>query len=203
MNISKLNVSLDNLALTDSNCSKKTTTDHKPLTFQPIVNDIAMMGENDNNIDKQELTANDYLLSNHPSFPTYDDNYITGLFDAFTEQDDQELIAVFKNSIKAINYFQGEIHQLQRNIEKLYNIIGKPQIIEIKNFNQLLKPTGAFSIEDQVTKLFFDACIPTSWKTNVKPNFNPSCNKIDSVSITMVNYCVKEKTKEQIGRAHV
>ncbi len=175
------------------------------LSFMSIINNLCTDFTATATVDAKEETNNDInninnnlsLHSTHPSLLSsmHNDSFINNLFKEITTEDDQELISLLKN-IKSIQSHQEQISKLQEQIDKLYEIAGKPQIIEIKNFDQLIKPTGVVSIEDQVNRLFFDAFIPTTWKLNVELKSN---NINDCVSITLLNFYVKERTKELLN----
>ena len=195
MNKSDCTIPIEKLTISDEKTSN-------PLLVQHPTNSVTETNE-------EKLNIDDHFLSTHQPPTTYDSIFINQLFNEYSVEDDQELIAVLKNCVNTINChqeiilkLQNLICKLQSKMENVYEMIGKPQIIEIRNFDHLIKPTGAFSIEDQVNTLFFNACIPTNWKTSIDYKFdaNSTCNKVNSVSITLLNYCVKEKTKELLNK---
>jgi hypothetical protein len=147
------------------------------------------------NLDTGHLSSPPPPLS---SVKVYESAYINELFKDLDDEDDNALLDVFKSSINTIKCHQEHIIQLQSLMKDVYDIIGKPQMIHIKNFDCLLKPTGAFSIEDQVDTLFFDAGIPVSWKIYVDHSINSTSKHLD-VSIAFGNYIVKEKAKERLN----
>lgn len=147
------------------------------------------------NLDTGHLSSPPPPLS---SVKVYESAYINELFKNLDDEDDNALLDVFKSSINTIKCHQEHIIQLQSLMKDVYDIIGKPQMIHIKNFDCLLKPTGAFSIEDQVDTLFFDAGIPVSWKIYVDHSINSTSKHLD-VSIAFGNYIVKEKAKERLN----
>jgi len=136
--------------------------------------------------------------TSHIVHTTPDNNQKDDLFAEFNEEDDAQLLAILPDS------FQQIVVDLKSKVKRLYQIVNTPQVITLKNFNNLKLPTGVTNIEDQITTLFFEARIPTSWKVklswteniDLKPN---SKYVVDSVSITMLNYYVKEKTKELLN----
>jgi hypothetical protein len=125
-------------------------------------------------------------------------NQTDDLFADLSDEDDSQLLALWPDFCQQI------VVDLKSKVKRLYQIVNTPQIITLKNFSNLKLPTGVTNIEDQITSLFFEARIPTSWKVklswteniDLKPN---SKYVVDSVSITMLNYYVKEKTKELLN----
>jgi hypothetical protein len=167
--------------------------------FKTFIRDLRTDLEKDgDSIDAVHLSAPRTQPPPLSSAKVYESAYINDLFKEFSPKDDSALIDVFINSVNTIKCHQEHIAQLRLLLNEVYDICGKPQMIHIKNFDRLLKPTGAFSIEDQVNTLFFDACIPISWKIYVNHITNNTSKQLD-VSIAMENYIIKEKAKERLN----
>ena len=86
------------------------------------------------------------------------------------------------------------IRKLRHKLENLYSCVAKPQIIHIYNFENIKLPSVAHSIKHQVDTLFFEAGIPQTWKIDTKWTITPAL----VIHVTMLNYLVKEKTKEML-----
>ncbi len=146
----------------------------------------------------KNIVLNESQNSNIVHTTPGESNQTDDLFADFSAEDDAQLLALWPE------FYQQTVVDLKSKVKRLYQIVNTPQVITLKNFNNLKLPTGVTSIEDQITTLFFEARIPTSWKVklswteniDLKPN---SKYVVDSVSITMLNYYVKEKTKELLN----
>jgi hypothetical protein len=88
------------------------------------------------------------------------------------------------------------IQDLQSRLQYIHKLLTEPQIIHLRGFEFLQLKSVSHDIKQRVDTLFFEAHIPCSWKTNVQWN-RPSHAKIN-VHITLLNYIVKERVKEQL-----
>ncbi len=182
-NISSLEKSLPNLSdvpLTNNTSDTNETNEKNKL--------IQTLKMNENNETSESTVNNETMETNETNYK---------IFAEFTENDDKELIAALSDPPMQITQ---DINYLKSKLKDIYDLINTRQIIIIKNFDHLKLPTGVTSIEDQITTLFFEARVPTSWKINISwtENVNPKPNSqyvVDSVTITMLNYFVKEKAK--------
>jgi len=145
-------------------------------------------------IDAQHIDDN--ALTTYQPPKVYENN----LFAEFEKSDDEALLDVFKNSVSVIKAHQEQLIKLNSKVDKIYELVTKPQDIVITNFDQLIKPTGVFTVEDQINKLFFDAVIPVTWKSSIKCRLDPTSNKVDTVTITMINHWVKERAKDLLNK---
>jgi hypothetical protein len=137
-----------------------------------------------------------------------DEFHTENIIEQFYVDDDQEFLSAVNSTIdddqeclSAVNSTLdntiSQIRKLQNQLDKLYDMVGVPQVIHIKNFSQLKIPTGITSINDKVNTLFFDAHIPSNWKISIaRDSTDSTCNLVDTVTVIMLNYFVKEKTKE-------
>lgn len=92
---------------------------------------------------------------------------------------------------------QQAIKELWGQIDTLYDFV-KPQTIEIHNFHCLKVNVAVGTIKEKVNSLFFDALIPLNWKLSV--TWAESNTEVDSVTLTMINHHVKQKTVEKLTK---
>ena len=98
------------------------------------------------------------------------------------------------------------ITAVNQAIQELWNEIytlrdfTKPQTITIHNFHCLKVNTAVTSIKDKVNSLFFDALIPITWKTSVTWSENLPKNEVENVTITFINFHVKEKVFQKLKK---
>jgi hypothetical protein len=91
-----------------------------------------------------------------------------------------------------------QIKTLKAQIKHLYTFL-KPQTITIYNFYNLKVNTAVTTVKDKINSLFYECGIPVSWKITVtwtEKTLASNNSVVDTVTITMVNYFVKEKTVE-------
>ncbi len=81
---------------------------------------------------------------------------------------------------------------LRQRLEKLYNCIANDQIIHIYNLENIKLSSVTHNIKHKIDTLFFEARIPQTWKIDIKWTITP----VLIVHVRMLNYLVKEKTKE-------
>jgi hypothetical protein len=87
------------------------------------------------------------------------------------------------------------IQNLQSRLNRLYQILARPQIINLRGFEDLqLQSVSHSDIKQRVNILFFEANIPSYWKTKTKWT-HPTQKKTD-VHITFLNHFVKERAQE-------
>ena len=96
-----------------------------------------------------------------------------------------------------LNEINQAIKELNAQIDRLFDF-HKPQFITIYNFHCLI--LNGSSVKEKVNFLFNDASICTDWKSSVTWTETPDKHEIENVSITMINYHVKEKTKEKLNK---
>jgi hypothetical protein len=180
-NISSLEKTLPNPS-TDVHLSNNTSDTNETIQNSKPIN------TNENNETSEAMETNETTETSEANYK---------IFSEFTEDDNKELIAALSDSPLQITQ---DLNYLKSKLKDIYDLINTRQVIIIKNFDHLKLPTGVTSIEDQITTLFFEARIPTSWKINISwiENVNPKHNSqyvVDSVTLTMLNYFVKEKAK--------
>ena len=91
------------------------------------------------------------------------------------------------------------IKELWNQIDTIYDFI-KPQTITIHNFQCLKINSAVESVKEKVDSLFFDALIPLNWKSTVTWTEKTDKNEIDIVTITMINYHVKEQAVKKLTK---
>lgn len=88
------------------------------------------------------------------------------------------------------------IQKLQSRLNNLHQLLTKPHIINLHGFEHLQLKSVSHNIKQSVDILFFEAHIPNNWKVKVKWTYSSTMKII--VSITLLNYIVKEKVKEML-----
>ena len=84
------------------------------------------------------------------------------------------------------------IRKLRLRLEKLYTCIANDQMLHIYNLENIKLPSVAHNIKHKIEWLFFEAGVPQTWKIDIKWSTTP----VLVVHVRMLNYLVKEKTKE-------
>jgi len=96
-----------------------------------------------------------------------------------------------------------DLTTINRTLAEIWNQIdimltdrNKPPIIEIHNFHNLKINAAVCTVKEKVNALFFDALIPITWKTTITWTDKPNSNEVDIVTITMINFRVKQRVIE-------
>ncbi len=89
-----------------------------------------------------------------------------------------------------------DLRELQTQLNNLYQLVAKPQIINLYGFEHLNLQSVSHDIKQRVDTLFFEAHIPIKWKLKVK--WTQTLNNKTVVHITMLNYFVKEEVKKML-----
>ncbi len=84
------------------------------------------------------------------------------------------------------------IRKLRLRLEKLYTCIANDQMLHIYNLENIKLPSVTHNIKHKIECLFFEAGVPQTWKIDIKWSTTP----VLVVHVRMLNYLVKEKTKE-------
>jgi hypothetical protein len=129
-----------------------------------------------------------------PGNPPDDDAILLGLAEEYSHTVATAAV-LLPNDLVEINQ---RIQDIRAAIDLLYDYL-KPQTITIHNFNDLRSSTAVTTVNDRLNSLFFDALIPSTWKIGVHwTEKTDQTNKIivDSVTITMINHHVKERTTQ-------
>jgi len=126
--------------------------------------------------------------------------------DVYTEHneiDDATLLLLADNHSNAdvnvadLSEINNSINELKSHIDMLYKYL-QPQTITIFNFKNLKPYQSVTTVKEKVDKLFQLAGIPLHWKITLTWT-QLNNNDIDSVTISMLNYHVKEKTKNVLN----
>lgn len=138
--------------------------------------------------------------------PLVEENNVQANDQFDSDIDDQTLLACLENPpelqslLPSLQIILKEIGLLRKKLNNLHQLKNKPQTLLIKNFNYLQLHTGVTLFEDQLNNLFFAAGVPVYWKIGTQWLENSSTElnsrKNDTVSVTMINYFVKERAKQ-------
>lgn len=85
------------------------------------------------------------------------------------------------------------VQHLHSRLTHLHALLTQPQKLHLRRFEFLQLKNVSHTIEQRVQTLFFEAHIPINW--TLKVEYTCSLSKKTDVSITFINYNVKERAK--------
>jgi len=131
-----------------------------------------------------------------PSTNEIDDGTLFELAENYLESDQADVPA----NVNICSEIEQIVQELQLKIDFLYSL-SQPQTITLTNFNFLKINTAVTTVKDKINSLFFDASIPLNWKTNLvwtEKTLPSNETIVDTVTITLLNFIVKEQTKKML-----